>query len=436
MSRALIALLAGSTAFAAYAAEPLSEEVLALAAAPAATGWATVEGGTTGGAGAEPVIVTSRAELVAALGGDNLENAANAEAAVIVIDGVIDLTADDAGAPQDASAFAAEGYDEAAYIDAYSPEAWGRDKEPEGALEEAREASEQAQKAHSMIRVGSNKTLIGLPGAKIINGTLLLKGVENVIIRNIAFEDSWDFFPQWDPTDGSQGNWNAEYDLISIEDETRHVWIDHCSFSDGARHDDSIPQVFGRVHQHHDGLIDVKNGASLVTVSNSHFFDHDKTHIIGSSDSRTEDRGRLKVTLTGNWYDNVRQRLPRVRYGEVHVFGNLYTPTDSGPYAFDYALGAGKESQALSEANAFVLPEGMDPSKIIKHYKGERIEDRGSLVNGEAADLVALYNAANPDKTLEAGAGWEPPYEYELPDPAGLAEAIPASAGPTLLGDD
>ncbi|WP_138470159.1 polysaccharide lyase family 1 protein [Poseidonocella sp. HB161398] len=436
MSRTLIALLATAAALPAAAEAPVSDALKALAAMPAPLGWATEEGGTTGGGTAAPVVVTSRAELVAALGGQNLENAANADPAVIVIAGRIDLTADDAGRPQGAADFADTDYDEAAYIATYDPESYGRDREPEGPLEEARERSEQAQKAHGMIRVGSNKTLIGLPGATLAGGTLLLKGVENVIIRNIAFEDSWDFFPQWDATDGSQGNWNAEYDLIAIEDGTTHVWIDHAAFSDGARPDDAIPPVFGRVHQHHDGLIDIKNGASYVTITASHFFDHDKTHIIGSSDSRTEDLGRLKVTLAGNWYDNVRQRLPRVRFGEVHVFGNLFTPSAEGPYAFDYALGAGKQSRLLSEANAFVLPEGIDPAQIVKSYKGEMIEDRGSLVNGAPADLVALYNAANPEKPLRATVDWDPPYAYELPDPAELAGRLPGEAGPTLLGDD
>ncbi|WP_172330896.1 polysaccharide lyase family 1 protein [Mangrovicoccus sp. HB161399] len=436
MSRALITLMATAAALPALAGDPLPDAALALAREAAPLGWATLEGGTTGGARAEPVIVSSRAGLVAALGGDNLSNGADDVPAVIFLSGRIDLTADAEGRPQGPEAFADPGYDEAAYIAAYDPETYGREKEPEGPLEEARERSEQAQKAHAMIRVGSNKTLVGLPGATIAGGTLLLKGSSNVIIRNIAFEDSWDYFPQWDATDGSKGNWNAEYDLIAIEADAERIWVDHCSFSDGDRPDDSVPPVFGRVHQHHDGLIDIKTGASLVTLSANHFFDHDKTHIIGSSDKRTEDMGRLKVTLAGNFYENVKQRLPRVRYGEVHVLGNLYMPSAEGPYAFDYALGAGKEGRALSEANAFVLPEGIDPSKIIKQYRGERIEDRGSLVNGKAVDLVALYNAANPEKPLEAGAGWEPPYPYERPDPARLAETIPRDAGPTLLGDD
>ncbi|MBB3713588.1 pectate lyase, partial [Limimaricola variabilis] len=249
-----------------------------LATTPATLGWATEGAGTTGGpaASAEQVhVVTSRAELVAALGGDNATNGTNDAPALIFVDGEIDLTADDEGRPQGIAAFADPDYDEAAYIAAYDPEVYGREAEPEGPLEEARRRSQQRQAAHGVIRVGSNKTLFGLPGATLRHGTLLLSDVENVIIRNMAFEDSWDHFPQWDATDGSQGNWNAEYDLVSIENDTTNVWIDHSAFSDGDRFDDALPPVFGRVKQHHDGLVDIKNGATFVSLTSNRFFDHD-----------------------------------------------------------------------------------------------------------------------------------------------------------------
>ncbi|MFQ1702815.1 polysaccharide lyase family 1 protein [Loktanella agnita] len=423
----LIALLVPGT----LAAQDVTATHIAIAAEPASIGWATVEGDTTGGAAAaldQIHVVTSRAALVAALGGDNATNAGDDTPAIIFVSGTIDLTEDDAGNPQGAAAFAEPEYDEAAYIATYDPEVYGREAEPEGPLEEARERSEQAQNAHTMVRIGSNKTLIGLKDARIINGTLLLKEVENVIIRNITFEDSWDFFPQWDATDGSQGNWNAEYDLIGIEQST-HVWIDHCSFSDGARHDDDLPPVFGRVKQHHDGLVDIKTMANYITLSNNRFFDHDKVHVIGSSDSRTQNIGHLRVTITGNWYDNVRQRTPRVRFGEVHVYGNLFTPRADGPYSFSYAIGAGKESRTLSEANLFALPAAIEPGSVFRHYRGEMAQDNGSLVNGKPADLLALYNAANPDKPLADSVDWTPPYAYQLPDPAELAVSVRKTAG-------
>lgn len=92
----------------------------------------------------------------------------------------------------------------AAALDAvYDPGLCGREAEPKGPLDEARRRSQQRQAAHGVIRGGSNKTLFDLSGARLRHDTLLLSNVENVIIRNMTSEDSWDHFPQWDAIDGS-----------------------------------------------------------------------------------------------------------------------------------------------------------------------------------------------------------------------------------------
>ena len=74
-----------------------------------------------------------------------------------------------------------------------------------------------------------------------------------MIVRNLHFRDAYDQFPAWDPLDGAQGNWNSDYDNLGLRGATR-VWIDHCTFDDGDRPDDSEPQRFGRPMQRHDGL--------------------------------------------------------------------------------------------------------------------------------------------------------------------------------------
>ena len=410
-------------------------DALVLAREHAPLGWATMEGGTTGGARAGEGaihVVSDRASLIAALGGDNASNATNDIPAIIFLSGTIDLAADESGRSLTAADFADPAYDRDAYIAAYDPATYGRDKDPEGPLEEARARSQEAQAAHTVIHIGSNKTLFGLGDARILNGTLDISGVDNVIVRNITFEDSYDMFPMWDGTDGAEGNWNSEYDLVTIRGAT-HVWVDHSAFSDGARPDNTSGEVFGKLVQHHDGLIDITNGADFVTLTANRYFEHDKTHLIGSSDKREEDRGHLRVTLAGNWYDNLRQRLPRVRFGRVHVFGNLYTPSASGPYSLEYALGVGLESGLLAENNVFVLPAGVDPAGLIRPFKGEAVQVTGSLVNDMATDLVDLYNSAYPDQPLSDRIDWTPPYHYDLPDTGSIADVVRMAAGPGLL---
>src|SRR5205814_7880198 len=173
----------------------------------------------------------------------------------------------------------------------------------------------------------------------------------NIIVRNITFEDAFDCFPQWDPTDGALGNWNSAYDNISITAAAR-VWIDHNAFDDGAHPDRTQPTYFGRPFQWHDGECDITNNgmsfSDLVTVSWNRFTDHDKTMLIGASDSTTTDRGHLRVTIHHNYFANAGQRTPRDRFGQLHVYNNYYevlNPASSEVEpAYQYSFGVGVES--------------------------------------------------------------------------------------------
>ena len=113
----------------------------------------------------------------------------------------------------------------------------------------------------------------------------------------------------------------------------------------------------------HDGLVDVTHASDHVTVSWNVFATHDKTLLIGNSDSATADRGHLRVTLHHNLFDNTGQRTPRVRFGRVHVYNNVYRAhvADNGDSAFRSAWGAGVESQLYAENNYFHMSAGVSP---------------------------------------------------------------------------
>ncbi len=104
---------------------------------------------------------------------------------------------------------------------------------PSGPLESARAASAAAQQLRVRIRVGSNTTIVGIGNKATIRGAWMdIRGTAgvansrtNIIIRNITFQDTYDCFSQWSPTDGSLGSWNALYDSISLRD-SNNVWID------------------------------------------------------------------------------------------------------------------------------------------------------------------------------------------------------------------
>ena len=99
-----------------------------------------------------------------------------------------------------------------AFLAAYDPAVWGRATRPTGPLEDARVRSTRNQGARININVGSNTTIVGLGGSKVTGVNLVLNRVDNVIMRNLRFEDAYDCFPAWDPTDGALGNWNSLYD--------------------------------------------------------------------------------------------------------------------------------------------------------------------------------------------------------------------------------
>ena len=387
-------------------------------------GWASMNGGTAGGAKAKAEairVVRTRAELDAALAlGDTPK--------LIALAARIDLAADASGRPLGIEDFRDPAFDLDAFARQYDPATWGR-RPPEGPLEEARKRSARRQAAQVVVKVPSNTTIVGLtPDAGFDNGSLMLEKVSQVILRNLRFSDAYDFFPAWDPNDNGHGEWNSEYDTVSLREATQ-VWIDHCVFDDGARPDPREPVVLGQRMQRHDGLLDITRRSDFVTVSWNVFRRHDKTMLIGGGDGHRDDRGHLRVTLHHNLWEQVKERAPRVRYGQVHVANNLYLAAPAGDYPYAYSIGAGLESQVLSEANAWEAAAGIAPGRVARLLKGDRLEDRGSRFNGEPVDLVGMLRAANPDRSVAGEAGWTPPYRLPIEAATEVPARVRAGAG-------
>ncbi|MFY1615587.1 pectate lyase family protein [Micromonospora sp. WMMD736] len=434
---AVIAVLVGATPAAAAprpdtsAADRLSWSTrhLGRQALPERDGWAADGTGTTGGSAAAPGrthVVHSRAELVAALGGDNATNAADATPKLIYVDGAVDGFEGADGTPLTCADLADPGYRLADYLAAYDPAVWGR-VAPTGPLEEARVRSVANQTRQTQINVGPNTTIIGLRGARLTGLTLMVDRASNVIVRNLTFVDARDCFPAWSPTDGDAGNWNSQFDQISVR-RGENVWIDHNTFTDGDNPDSAQPTYFGRPYQVHDGSLDVTHTASLVTASWNRFIGRDKVLLIGSSNTVGPDVGRLKVTLHHNLFDGVLQRLPRVRFGQVDVYNNQYR---LGGDDFEYALGVGVQSALYAENNFFTLDPAVDPADLLHDWGGTALTERGSWIrqgDGPArpADLLAAYNEAH-DPDLGGDAGWTPTLRR---DPVLPAPLVPLVVGP------
>ncbi|GII76668.1 hypothetical protein Sru01_16500 [Sphaerisporangium rufum] len=273
-------------------------------------GWATQNGGTTGGGGAGTVTVNNASALTSAIQGTN--------ASVVQVSGTISCS--------------------------------------------------------GMLKVGSNKTIVGASGAAIVGCGLNVNQASNVIIRNLNFR-----------------NWDD--DAINVQ-YSKNVWIDHNTLSNG-----------------YDGAVDVKRGSDYVTVSWNKVFSHNKTMLLGHDDGNgSEDRGHLRVTYHHNWFDGTTQRHPRVRFGNpVHVFNNYYY-NNSG-----YGVASTMEAGVLVEGNYFENVK--DP-----YHRGEGDSPGGSLV---ARDNYKVNSGAGDT----GGSVASIPYSYTLDSASSVKSVVTGGAG-------
>ena len=180
------------------------------------------------------------------------------------------------------------------------------------------------------VEVGSNVTLYGYPGVTITQPSkgsgIKISGSKNVIIRNISVQ-------------GVGAVDEDDEDCLQINHEAKNIWIDHVHVYDG-----------------HDGNMDIVNQSDYITVSWSKFTytskskNHQFSNLFGNSDSKTADANALKITVHHNWWgDGVKERMPRVRFGQVHVVNNLYTSS-----AASYCVRAGMKANIRVESNVFI----------------------------------------------------------------------------------
>jgi pectate lyase len=149
----------------------------------------------------------------------------------------------------------------------------------------------------------NNITILGVNGSKANFGIRIKGTSQNIVVRNMKIGLL--------PGGASNG------DLIGIEANARNVWIDHNELytrnqkCEGTPDDDTT----------FDGMLDIKNSATLITVSYNYMHDHAKVGLIGSSDTDSAER---RVTYAHNRYENLGSRLPFQRFGYTHVYNNYY----------------------------------------------------------------------------------------------------------------
>ncbi|KAG9007936.1 hypothetical protein FRB93_006955 [Tulasnella sp. JGI-2019a] len=232
----------------------------------------------------------------------------------------------------------------------------------------------------AVVKIGSNKSVIGKAGASLVGVGLRVLNENNVIIRNIKISKVL----------ASAG------DAIGVQ-ASYNVWVDHNELSSDRDHD----------KDYYDGLLDITHGCYGITASYNILHDHWKTSLIGHSDNNGAQDVALRVTLHHNYWYNLNSRLPSFRFGQGHIYNNYYLNSNDGINTRDGA-------ELLVQNNVF--SNITDPLYTV---------DTGFAVAtgndyGGGADTAPVGNLTTV------------PYAYSLDATTAVAANVLASAGATL----
>ena len=268
----------------------------------------------------------------------------------------------------------------------------------------------------SMLKLAgmSNLTIYSKNGAKITHTCIDITGSDNIIIRNIKFDELW----EWD--DETSGGYDRnDWDYMTIEKGSSNIWIDHCTF-----------------YKAYDGVIDIKTPSaySNITISwceflpasdGGTFFDNmmnamkanpdeyayykhllesgmtheqicnyaygqKKTHLLGQSDEDASSKN-ITVTFANNYYKDSMDRMPRLRFGTAHVYNCIMDAQNLRNYRQDIEKTAGSEyaqkivsNGASSNCGAHMLLENCYMSGMTN-----------ALISGNGSSAAGYINAFN-----------------------------------------
>ena len=165
----------------------------------------------------------------------------------------------------------------------------------------------------------SNLSIYGTDGFVMDRIGMFLVRSSNIIIRNIDFR---------------QPKANNGADAVSMQ-ESENVWVDHCTFT-------SLNQT----KDYEDGSTDITHASKNVTVSWCRYIKTQKSCLVGHSNSASADAA-ITATFHHNWFDGSSSRHPRVRFGTVHVYNNLFDGCTT------YGVGSAYGAKVLVEYNYF-----------------------------------------------------------------------------------
>ncbi|WP_028611689.1 family 16 glycoside hydrolase [Paenibacillus harenae] len=327
-------------------------------------------------------------------------------------------------------------------------------------------------------------TIFSANGSKIKHAAFVIKYSSNLIIRNLEFDELW----EWD--EATKGNYDKnDWDFITIEGASNKVWIDHCTFNKA-----------------YDGVLDVKKGSNGVTVSWSAFRADDqssnswvtqqvnamesnlsaypmyaylrssavglsksdiiaiaagqkKGHLVGSTEFAS-DNPNLEVTLHHNYYQDIQDRMPRLRGGNVHAYNivmdsaggwaakkKITSEMENAMSSKGYKFGV-TSNGAISTEDGAVLVEKSQIIGVQYPMRNNQADPADASYTGKIKALDTIYSlngstfrgnsdTANsplapvpaPVKAFSWNGFSSLPYNYTADDPSTLKARLTASNG-------
>ncbi|KAG8962802.1 hypothetical protein FRC03_003791 [Tulasnella sp. 419] len=238
---------------------------------------------------------------------------------------------------------------------------------------------------NEIVRIKSNKSVIGAPGAALVGVGLKVSGYNNIIVRNLKISFVL----------------AGAGDAVGAQ-EASNLWFDHLELSSDLAHD----------IDYYDGLLDLTHGTKYVTISWCILRDHWKTSLIGHNDNNESEDVSITATYHHNYFKNIDARGPSVRFGKAHIYNNFYENVKS---AVNTRMGA----QVLVENNVF--------KNVTKPILAELSDEVGYAV-----ERGNVYTSGSGSNTAPLGTLTSVPYSYALVSATAAQTAVVASAGAKL----
>ena len=148
----------------------------------------------------------------------------------------------------------------------------------------------------------------------------------------------------------------------------------------------------------------------------------------GNSDTVIADRGKIRVTMHHSEITDLVQRGPRVRFGQVHVYNNLYRATADSGYLYSYSGRRHRVEDLRARTTPSSCRRRSPPPTSSRSAQRHRDPRERHPVNGKPADVLAAYNAVN-DPDLSSDVGWTPTLHTRIDPTWAVPALVHAGAG-------